>query len=193
MAKHFSSNCILTSVNATVEMVNSLLLSSFPSEIATHISTSFQHLSENEFDNSTSSAGFLNIWQKQMNNFYDAGFPLHILKLKVGAPVMLIRNIDFDQGLVNGTMLLILHVHCSATSNWLEARVISGTHKDSTVTSCRITFKHERDHKCQVSFTRKQFPVRLSFAMTIMKSQGQTFSNKVGIYLLKDLFSHCQG
>jgi len=40
-------------------------------------------------------------------------------------------------------------------------------------------------------FKRKQFPVRLSFAMTINKSQGQTIPN-VGVYLPQPVFSHGQ-
>lgn len=38
---------------------------------------------------------------------------------------------------------------------------------------------------------RKQFPIRLSFAMTINKAQGQTIPN-VGIYVPKPVFSHGQ-
>lgn len=39
--------------------------------------------------------------------------------------------------------------------------------------------------------TRKQFPVRHSFALTINKSQGQTIPH-VGIYLPDHVFSHRQ-
>ena len=38
---------------------------------------------------------------------------------------------------------------------------------------------------------RKQFPVRLAFAMTINKSQGQTLRN-VGLYLPQACFGHGQ-
>lgn len=38
---------------------------------------------------------------------------------------------------------------------------------------------------------RTQFPVRLAFAMTIHKSQGQSL-NKVGLYLLNGCFTHGQ-
>ena len=38
---------------------------------------------------------------------------------------------------------------------------------------------------------RKQFPVKLSFALTINKLQGQTIPN-VGIYLPQHVFSHGQ-
>jgi ATP-dependent DNA helicase PIF1 len=38
---------------------------------------------------------------------------------------------------------------------------------------------------------RKQFPIRLSFAMTINKAQGQTIPI-VGVYLPEPVFSHGQ-
>jgi ATP-dependent DNA helicase PIF1 len=40
-------------------------------------------------------------------------------------------------------------------------------------------------------FKRKQFPVRLSFAMTVNKAQGQTIPN-ASIYLPEPVFSHGQ-
>ena len=38
---------------------------------------------------------------------------------------------------------------------------------------------------------RKQFPIRLSFSMTINKAQGQTIPH-VGVYLPDSVFSHGQ-
>jgi ATP-dependent exoDNAse (exonuclease V) alpha subunit len=38
---------------------------------------------------------------------------------------------------------------------------------------------------------RRQFPVRLAFAMSIHKAQGQTLDH-VGLYLEKDTFAHGQ-
>ena len=40
-------------------------------------------------------------------------------------------------------------------------------------------------------FKRRQFPIRLSFAMTINKAQGQTIPN-IGVYLPEPVFSHGQ-
>jgi len=45
--------------------------------------------------------------------------------------------------------------------------------------------------KIPVQFKRTQFPLRLCFAMTINKAQGQTL-DFVGIYLRELVFSHGQ-
>ncbi|KAJ9546832.1 hypothetical protein OSB04_019375 [Centaurea solstitialis] len=41
------------------------------------------------------------------------------------------------------------------------------------------------------TFKRRQFPIKVCFAMTINKSQGQTF-NHVCAYLVKPVFTHGQ-
>ena len=45
------------------------------------------------------------------------------------------------------------------------------------------------DTRLPFKMNRRQFPVIISFAMTINKSQGQSMSN-VGLYLPNPVFSH---
>lgn len=188
LADYFANNCILTPTNANVEMINMTILNQLQSDQYTSIS--FQQISDNEFSNTGRNSNFLKEFEKEMDIFYEGSFPPHILKLKKGVPVMLLRNLDFDRGMVNGTRLIVQDVLISATANWVKSKIVSGTHVGSLVQIPRVVFKHEADKKCKISFSRKQFPLRLSFAMTIMKSQGQTFKNKVGIFFPKEVYSH---
>ena len=55
----------------------------------------------------------------------------------------------------------------------------------------RIPLSPSEDISLSFKLKRKQFPVRLNFAMTINKAQGQTILN-VGIYLPEPIFSHRQ-
>ena len=55
----------------------------------------------------------------------------------------------------------------------------------------RIPFIPLENKKYPYPFKRIQFPIRLSFAMTINKAQGQTL-DFVGIYLPEPVFSHGQ-
>ncbi|CDY72245.1 BnaUnng04970D [Brassica napus] len=80
--------------------------------------------------------------------------------LKVGAPIMCLRNMDVADGLCNGTRLIVTQ---------LLPHVIE-------------VFVTPHDTKFPFRMRRRQFPVTLAFAMTINKSQGQTLEN-VGLFL----------
>lgn len=52
---------------------------------------------------------------------------------------------------------------------------------------CKLT----TDSELPFLLTRIQFPIKLAFAMTVHKAQGQTF-DRVGVYLACSAFSHGQ-
>lgn len=63
----------------------------------------------------------------------------------------------------------------------IQAMSRNGPKKLSTVDIPKIKFKHEKDQEFPIESLRIQFPIKLSFLMTITNSQGQTFQQKVGI------------
>ena len=121
-----------------------------------------------------------------LHSLTPSGMPPHHLRLKVGAIVMLLRNLDLEQGLCNGTRLRINNLH----DNIIDAVLITGTHQGSCVLIPRIDLAPS-DVNLPFTLQRRQFPLRLAYSMTINKAQGQTFQ-KVGVYLPKPVFSHGQ-
>uniref|UniRef100_A0A1U7VW82 ATP-dependent DNA helicase n=1 Tax=Nicotiana sylvestris TaxID=4096 RepID=A0A1U7VW82_NICSY len=71
----------------------------------------------------------------------------------------------------------------------ISAKIASGDFKNTHVFIPRIPLMSSEDEKSPVQFKRTQFSVRLCFAMTINKSQGQTL-DFVDIYLREPVFSH---
>jgi ATP-dependent DNA helicase PIF1 len=75
--------------------------------------------------------------------------------------------------------------------NAIDAEIVMGQHAGERVFLPRIPLCPSDDDMFPFRFKRKQFPIRLSFAMTINKAQGQTIPI-VGVYLPEPVFSHGQ-
>jgi ATP-dependent DNA helicase PIF1 len=118
-----------------------------------------------------------------LNSLELSGVPSHKLELKIGAPIMMLRNLD-PPTLCNGTRLSVKNM----MPHVLKATILTGTGTGQTVFIPRIPLIPSNT---PFEFKRLQFPVRLSFAMSINKSQGQTLK-VVGLNLLKPCFSHGQ-
>ncbi|KAH0682656.1 hypothetical protein KY285_020165 [Solanum tuberosum] len=121
-----------------------------------------------------------------LNTIKCSGVPNHSITLKVGVPVMLLRNIDQAAGLCNGTRLIVTKLG----NQVIEAKILSGQMAGQKVFIPRMTLTPS-DARIPFKFQRRQFPITVSFAMTINKSQGQSLSH-VGLFLKKSVFTHGQ-
>ena len=121
-----------------------------------------------------------------LNTINVGGLPLAHLALKPGCPVMLLRNLDPENGLCNGTRMILQAIRQCVLECW----ILGGSHAGKTVFIPRIAIKPSVED-LPVRFSRHQFPVRLAFAMTINKSQGQSV-HTVGLDLHTPVFSHGQ-
>ncbi|XP_057779230.1 uncharacterized protein LOC130997807 [Salvia miltiorrhiza] len=121
-----------------------------------------------------------------LNSIKCSGVPNHELFLKVGTPIMLLRNIDHANGLCNGTRLVVTKLG----NHVLEAKILMGDNAGEKVLIPRMTLT-PADPRLPFKFQRRQFPIIVSYAMTINKSQGQSLSH-VGLILQKPVFTHGQ-
>ncbi|GJT07435.1 DNA helicase [Tanacetum coccineum] len=101
---------------------------------------------------------------EHLNTLKLPGFPPHELKLKVGAPVMLLRNINLAGGLCNGTRMIVTQL----MTKLIEVQIITGTRVGEKVFIHRISLNH-KDPNLPFIFKRRQFPIKLCYAMTINK------------------------
>ena len=172
---------ILTPKNTDADIISEMVMDRLPGEIKIYPSVDFTDATEDT--------------HRQQPQVYSPEFlrslkipdiPPGELKLKVGVPIILLRNLNPSEGLCNGTRLIVRDLQ----SKVIDAEIITGTHIGKRVFIPRITLSPS-ENNLPFTLKRLQFPVRLAFSMTINRSQGQTLT-KMGLYLPQPVFSHGQ-
>jgi ATP-dependent DNA helicase PIF1 len=164
---------ILAPTNDSVNHINTQIQNELPGTTTTYKS----------IDTVTDPDQAVNYPTEFLNSLEPPGMPSHRLTLKVGSPIMLLRNIEPPK-LCNGTRLCVKKL----LSNVIEATILTGSAKGEDVFIPRIPLI---PNDMPFDFRRLQFPVRLAFAMTINKAQGQSLA-VAGVNLETSCFSHGQ-
>ncbi|CAG8808428.1 8202_t:CDS:2, partial [Cetraspora pellucida] len=121
---------ILVPRNKHVNEINDIIIESLPTTI-------IHSFSADTLDPASTSFTQLNLFPVELlNSFTPSGFPPHDLKLKVGSPILLLCNINQEQGLCNGTRLICKAIH----KRVLEAEFLQGPRVHTRILLPRITF-----------------------------------------------------
>uniref|UniRef100_A0A6N2LTF1 ATP-dependent DNA helicase n=1 Tax=Salix viminalis TaxID=40686 RepID=A0A6N2LTF1_SALVM len=115
---YFRERVIVTTKNTAVAEINDFVLNIAPGEKHVYLSVDSIYTSSTESDDANSLYPIEYNYQLEFN-----GVPSHQLALKVGTPVMLLRNISPSMGLCNGTRLIITQL----SSKVIQAQIITGS------------------------------------------------------------------
>ncbi len=156
---------ILAPKNTDVDEVNNAILESLSEESHTYLSTNSLTLTEE----GASVAAGVSMDSLYPVEFLDtlqfSGIANHELELKVGVPILLLRNLNQSIGLCNGTRLIVKRLG----QRVIEAEIITGNNVGKRVFIPRIIMSPSRTDWPFV-LRHRQFPVQVAFAITINKS-----------------------
>ncbi|XP_014218013.1 uncharacterized protein LOC106646491, partial [Copidosoma floridanum] len=114
---------------------------------------------------------YINVPIQILNNSHK-GLPPHELNLKVGAIDTLLRNLSIADGFCNNIRLKIRKLFEYNTED--EVRTREG-HENKVFIS-KVTLNAVNTSSLPFILYKEQFPLVLAFAMTIYKSEGQSFN-----------------
>jgi len=176
-SSYMQERCILAATNDEVDQLNSHMLAMPPGDSHTYLSSdTFQESSEHpDIDDAHP--------PEILHGLTFSGLPNHEIQLKIGALVVLLQNLDPHLGLCNGTRLIVERLG----SKVLEARIITTRNIGQKVIIPCIDLTSSAND-LPFALKRRQFPIKLAFAMTINKSQSQTLKH-VG-FTFRSQFSH---
>ena len=178
----FAERAILAARNEDIRNLNSTILTHLPGNERTYFSADSYSI-----ESPTANENY-NLPVEFLHTLNASGLPIAELRLKVGCPIILLRNIDPKRGLCNGTRATIVNM----SNRLLEIRLITGDHAGEVALIPRITLSPSLTGlDFAIKLNRRQFPIQLAFALTINKSQGQSL-NHIGIDLRKPVFAHGQ-
>jgi hypothetical protein len=157
---YLGERAIISPKNDTIYEINNSVLSLVPGNEKVF-------LSSNTLVESSKEHGNLDLLYpvEFLNSLQFKGIPPHKLVLKVGSPIMLLHNLNQSAGLCNGTRLITTQLG----DRILEAQIITGSHIGNKVLLPRIALPVSST-KWLFILSRKQFQVKLCYAMTINKS-----------------------
>ncbi|KIL54493.1 hypothetical protein M378DRAFT_1055673 [Amanita muscaria Koide BX008] len=181
--QYFLERTILAPRNDEVAALNGVLLDKMPGRV-------IEYQSADSLEVEQGADADVNYPVEFLNTINASGLPPSKLRLKIGCPIMILRNLDPRRGLCNGTRAILLR----ASQRVLEVKVIGGDFEDERDRRAfipRIDLVEEETVDIPFKFRRRQFPVRLAFAMTVNKAQGQSVKH-VGLDLQTPVFTHGQ-
>lgn len=174
----WSSVAILTPLNDDCRILNERILNKLITEERIYVGID-NLVTESESDMSDYPTEFL-------NTLTPSGMPPHNLRLKTGSIVMLLRNLDPRNGLVNGARFIVRELN----ANSVLVEHLSRSRKGRSCVIPRIS-NTSTDIGLPFILRRRQFPLKVAFVLTINKAQGQSLK-RVGLYLPNTVFSHGQ-
>jgi hypothetical protein len=177
---------ILTPKNTDVDAINERAMARFPTLTPDRCRT---FSSADEIDPASDAGGHMSRLYptEYLNSLNVSGLPPHKLTLKIGAPAMLLRNMNGARGQANGTRVIIR----GFADHVIDVELATGPRAGTRVLLPRIGLSPSEDVGLPFILWRPQFSLRPAFAMTINNLQGQTL-DRVGIYLPESVFSHGQ-
>lgn len=172
-----SERAILAAKNTAVDDINTVVSDTFPGTLFICSSA----------DSTVNADEAIRFPTEYLNSLSVPGMPPHRLALKEGMPLILLRNLNPREGLCNGTRLVAKNI---INGCLLKAVIANGDNSGRQVLIPRITLQPS-DDSYPFQWQRRQFPVRVAFAMTINKSQGQSLA-RVCVWLEEPVFTHGQ-
>ncbi|KEH17653.1 PIF1-like helicase [Medicago truncatula] len=176
--EYLKSRAILASTIEVVDQINDYVLNLMSGDVRVYYSSNIFDRSEIHDNNIVEV-----LTPEFLSSLCTSGLPNHKIKLKVGAPIMLLRNLDQSEGLCNGTRLIVTKL----TTHVLEAKIMGGNHHGNIIYIPRMDMSPSQS-PWPFKLNKRQFSIVVSYSMTINKSQGRSL-DYVGLYLARDILA----